>query len=68
MGLDELDIDSEVKQEKVDREQVYTSLAPSDKMWLKNTANRMGCSMSEAMRRLVYNARMRDTFDEEKLI
>jgi hypothetical protein len=54
--------------DKLEKEDVYTSLTPADHMWLKKTAKRMGETKSGALRRLVYNARMRDAFDEERLI
>lgn len=66
--FEDFDLDSAVSNEKADKVKVYTSLVPADAVWLEEISNRMGVTRSEAIRRLVYNARMRDAFDGEELI
>jgi len=50
------------------KEQVYTSLSPGNKAWLDNLADRKDVSTSDALRKLVHNARTRDKLEDEELI
>lgn len=50
------------------KEQVYTSLSPGNKAWLNELAERKGVSTSDALRKIVHNARSRDNLEGEELI
>lgn len=59
------DADSSTSTQK---EQVYTSLSKGNKAWLEDLAERKGVSTSDALRKLVHNARTRDKIEDEEIV
>jgi len=47
--------------ESHEKKKAYTKLPPSDKIWVKEKAKQLGGTESEVLRRLVYQARLKDS-------
>lgn len=60
--VDESKIDEDGK---IEKEQIYTSIPQSDKMWVETVAKRIGGTKSEALRRIVKQARMYESVRDD---
>jgi len=60
--------DDDIGESNFEMKNVYSSIPPSDYIWLQGIANHFGTSKSFIVKRIIYNARVRDEFDETELI
>lgn len=51
-----------------DKEDVYTALDKGDLMWLEKKSDQLGITRSEALRKIVHNARIREQYDDEFIV